>query len=462
MARILVLGSAPLPFMNAKRLYGPGIRTWQFASPLLEEGHEVRIVAGQAPQSGLDDQVGLERDRLSVVCLPQADFEAVDPVRKVLDGFRPDALVAAGYGASSVAVRLGIERPLWADFFGDPMAEAQALAQVLRDDNMVFRVWSYVAPVLERGDSFSVVSERQKCALIGQLAARGRLNMHTMGDDLVRVVPCGIAPLPAADGEPSNRRRMPEGAFLVLWSGGYNTWADVDTLFQALCLAMRERDEIQFVSTGGAIHGHDERTYPRFLEAVSSCELRDKFHLFGWVETSEVPFFYRACDVGINVDRFCYEGFLGSRNRILDWMNAGLTVVTTASCELSQILADQGLGVVVPTGKPEALAKALVSLADDREALKRFAERAQRYARERFGFETTARPLVRWAENPCFAADRGRAPRLGNPWTLRKRSLRRKWNDFKSVVREDGPGAALGAVGRGVFRRVREWRTSKG
>jgi len=462
MARILVLGSAPLPFMNAKRLYGPGIRTWQFASPLLERGHEVRIVAGQAPRCELEEANAGSGDRLSILCLPQADFEAVDPVRQGLEGFQPDAIVSAGYGASNVAVRLEIGPPIWADFFGDPMAEAQALARVLQDDNMVFRVWSYVAPVLDRADRFSVVSERQKCSLIGQLAARGRLNMHSMGYDPVKVVPCGIASLPHGDEESLQGRDLPEGAFLVLWSGGYNTWADVDTLFRALCLAMEQRQEIHFVSTGGSIQGHDERTYPRFLEAISSCEMRERFHLFGWVETSEVPSFYKVCDVGINVDRFCYEGFLGSRNRILDWMNAGLTVLTTESCELSQILADEDLGVVVPPGDAEALARALVSLVDDRASLKQRAERAQAFARDRFSFETTAQPLVEWAKSPCFAEDRFCAPRLGNPWTVCAQSLRRKWTDLRWMARVDGLKAALLAAGRGLYRRVGEWRKRKG
>jgi len=454
MARVLVLGSAPLPFTNARRLYGPGIRTWQFGLPLLNQGHEVWIVAGQAPEAGMDEPQGQRYDGLRLTCLPQAEFEAADSVRRAIRGFFPDAVVAAGYGASNVAVRLGIDRPIWTDFFGDAMAEAQALARVAGDDEMVYRIWSYVAPVLDRGDIFSVVSERQKCALIGQLSTRGRLNRYTLEYDLVKTVPCGIAPLPGCQGEPMRGHLLPEGAFLALWSGGYNTWADVDTLFEALVLAMDRREDIHFVSTGGCIHGHDESTYPRFLDRVSSSRHKDRFHLFGWVDTEQVPSFYEACDVGINVDRSCYEGFLGSRNRILDWANAGLAVLTTESCELSQILKDRELGFVVPPKDPEAMARAMVLMAEDRMAWKARANQARLFVRDSYSFEATARPLVEWMRDPQFAPDRGGSPRLGNPWNVYAWSLRRKWTGLKRMAQGDGLFAAATAAVRGLARRL--------
>jgi hypothetical protein len=44
MSRIMILGMSPLPFENDKKVYGTGIRTWQLASPLLEDGHHVCLV----------------------------------------------------------------------------------------------------------------------------------------------------------------------------------------------------------------------------------------------------------------------------------------------------------------------------------------------------------------------------------------------------------------------------------
>ncbi len=55
-------------------------------------------------------------------------------------------------------------------------------------------------------------------------------------------------------------RLASEGDFVVLWSGGYNTWTDVDTLFAGLIKAMKEEPRLRFVSIGGAIPGRDEQT----------------------------------------------------------------------------------------------------------------------------------------------------------------------------------------------------------
>ena len=37
--KIFVLGMSPMPFENDRKVYGTGIRTWQFVRPLLEKGH---------------------------------------------------------------------------------------------------------------------------------------------------------------------------------------------------------------------------------------------------------------------------------------------------------------------------------------------------------------------------------------------------------------------------------------
>ena len=55
-------------------------------------------------------------------------------------------------------------------------------------------------------------------------------------------------------------RLVPEDAFVVLWSGGYNVWSDIETLLQGLEKAMDEQPSIHFLSTGGAISGHDDAT----------------------------------------------------------------------------------------------------------------------------------------------------------------------------------------------------------
>lgn len=460
MAKILILGSSPLPFMNAKRLYGPGIRTWQFAVPLLNAGHEVRIIAAQVPDSRTKGPPlpvhGVPN--LSLTFMEQADFDNIAPVAHAMQNYEPDAIVAAGYGASRVAVGLDREMPIWADFFGDPMAEAQALAEVCGNDDKIYQIWSYVAPVLDRADRFSAVSERQKYAVIGQLASRGRLNRWTHRYDFVSCIPCALAPMQTLPVAKRMRGRLfPQEAFVVLWSGGYNTWADAESLFFALQWAMQRNPRIHFVSTGGQIDGHDEITYPGFLRRVEASDFKDRFHLLGWVETFDVRGLYAECDLAVNVDRPCYEGLLGSRNRILDWMDAGLPVLTTETCELSAILRERELGFVVQPGDQETLGQEILRLSLETDLLRERAERASAYAREHFTFEATTRAVRDWAQHPEPAPDRGRFPTLGGAWTFKFYGTQRRIDNLRQVAKARGWLAVLGIVLRGTLRRMFFW-----
>src|SRR4030042_1369409 len=82
-----------------------------------------------------------------------------------------------------------------------------------------------------------VVSESQRRAAIGELGAVGRLTAETCGYELVSVIPCAHVPpeeapprTDARAGRVARGRIVPDDAFVVLWSGGFNVWSDVATL----------------------------------------------------------------------------------------------------------------------------------------------------------------------------------------------------------------------------------------
>jgi len=195
----------------------------------------------------------------------EAAFESLALRERVL-AFDPQAVIGATVYAASVALRLRLELPFWADVFGDFMAEAQARARVGANDGVVARFWQAFLPVLEHADRFSCVCETQRWALTGQLGLSGRLSSLTAFEPLVSLIPCAAEAQrsPVEAGPLVRGVRLPEEAFLVLWSGSFNTWCDVDTLFAGLELAMRRERRMYFVSTGGAVRGHDEKTYRRF------------------------------------------------------------------------------------------------------------------------------------------------------------------------------------------------------
>ena len=75
---------------------------------------------------------------------------------------------------------------------------------------------------------------------------------------------CGGAALP--NGILASVEGIDADAFVLLWSGSFNTWCDVDTLFTGIERAMERLPSLVFLSTGGEVRGHDEvrtRTFAR-------------------------------------------------------------------------------------------------------------------------------------------------------------------------------------------------------
>src|SRR4030043_1224643 len=145
MSKIFILGMSPLPFENDKKLYGTGIRTWQFILPLIEKGHEVCVCSYAIPSAYPDDFESIfqksfnysrnsqERHIFEYNILKKDDFENIGLISGILTRFEPDCIVGCTFYPSFVASKLpGFLKtkkiPFWADLFGHVMAEAQARA----------------------------------------------------------------------------------------------------------------------------------------------------------------------------------------------------------------------------------------------------------------------------------------------------------------------------------------------
>jgi glycosyltransferase involved in cell wall biosynthesis len=415
MSRILLFGAGPLPFEDADRHYAVCKRTWQFLEPALAAGHRVHAICLLVPGARVRPGPRPEPERWSYQLVRAAQLHNLAWVQAVHDRIEPDAV--AGVGAllpRRAAAKVRTRAPRWIDLFGNAMAEAQARAARDGDDAILEDYWEAEAAALAAGDRFSVVGVRQKHAAVGELGCAGRLGADLYGHDLIAVMPCAWVPTPERAPAGAGLRGAAIGAddFVILWSGGFNTWVDSDTLFEGLERAMAQEPAIHFVSTGGALPEHDDSTYARFQQRASASAYHQRFHLLGWVEADRLAALVREADVGINVDRPCYEALLGSRSRFLDWLAAGLPLVTTELTELAEMVCAAGLGFAVPPADPAALAARLIELAGRPQALRQARARAPSWIRERFSIAATTAEWRAWAERPCFApdADRLRAP----------------------------------------------------
>jgi len=297
------------------------------------------------------------------------------------------------------------------------MAEGQSKAFRLNEDGPLSTFFNLEYPIICNADIFSAVAESQKWALIGELGLVGRLNRFTDNYEFCHVIPNGIeGPIARPATELIRGKKVGKDDFLVLWSGGFNTWCDYELLVSALEEVMTKFAHVKFIATGGQINGHDDVSYPRFHRLVSESRHRDKFILEGWIPSELLPHYYWESDIGINVDRDCYEVRLGSKNRILDWISAGLPPVCSRVCELSLLLENAGLGFTYAPGSREALVECLTKLIRmSRKELDALRETVRPKALEHLGFDNIMLPLRTWVRDPRFAPDQGRYVRLVKP-----------------------------------------------
>ncbi|MBC7333866.1 MAG: glycosyltransferase [Actinobacteria bacterium] len=492
MSKIFILGMSPLPFENDRKVYGTGIRTWQFVLPLLKGGHSICLcsyaipsaypdnfsskfyknfvyklsldssldnAAGESKDSEIKDMIKVNKGKreinekenediikdrkidtcnfsISEFCednskrnkeklnknaskffelnfeyniLKKDDFENLELLSNIFQEFKPDCVVGCTFYPSYIASRLLSYNsvPFWADLFGHVMAEAQARASVDGDDSCLFHYWNGEYNIITSADKFSCVSSRQEYALIGELGMVGRLNRYTQGYEFTCTIPCG---LPSEEFEHTKnvirgKDGIGEDDFVILWTGGYNTWVDIDTLFEGLVAAMKENPKIKFVSTGGEIPEQDTKTYPRFLKMVENSPYRNRFFMKGWVRGEDVPNYYFEADVGINIDKDIYEVRLGSKNRILDWMRAGLCVLSSNVCELTEIIERERIGYTFKAGDPDDLAKKLIYLASHPDEVKKTGLAGKKFGFRKFNFDKTTEVLQQWVNSPAFAPD---------------------------------------------------------
>ena len=415
--RVLVLGCAPLPFEDERMNLAPGARTWQLAGSLADDGHAVCVLAMRIPgtcepRDRAVDRVDPGHGAGPVVFSVEAKaFREPGVAESAVAAFRPDLVVGgSSAGPALRAAQVAGERPLWIDLFGDLMAEGQARLGVHPDDDLL-ACREVLEVLLERGDAFSAVSDRQRFAVLGQLGLTGRLNRETLGSELVHTVPCSVTDDRQGDvGDGSPDLGDPDiGAddVVLLWSGGFNTWCDVATLVGGVEQAMAADPRLRLVVTGGAVRGHDDRSYPAFLEGVARSRFAERFLVRGELPTGRAAAYRARADLGIVTERDLAERSLGSSGRVLRWLAEGLPVVCTGLSELGSILAAAELAWVYRAGDPGDLARAVLEAAADPEAARERAERARRYALEHWSRATTTEPLRRWARQARRAPDAG-------------------------------------------------------
>ena len=393
MSRILVLSPEPA----RARMAGMGIRACEIARHLSAAGHATTLAApgepSEAPRWLGASGVSVERLDAGVVASLAA---------------RHDGAVVSGH-VSNDLFRSAAPIPTLVDLY-DPFL-VENLAYASRLGPAVFRHdHATLSLQLERGDRFLVSSPLQRAFYAGFLLALGRVNPRVWADDpslerLLAVAPFGVPAEPPAPGPAL--LRTPETGIgpddPVLFFGGVYDWYDPAALLAVFdrVLASVPACRLVFVASPNP-ETTPQGAYARAEETARARGWHGRQVLFvPWFPYDARGAVYLEATAAILTHRSGLETDLSLRTRGLDFLWAGLPIVSHRGGAMGQLLSDSGAGLLVDPDDAEGLAAALVRVLTDPALGAGLSERG-RAAAASYRWERTLAPVLDFAAAPAF------------------------------------------------------------
>jgi glycosyltransferase involved in cell wall biosynthesis len=384
-----------------ERMAGPAIRAFELARALAREFDVTLAAPAPITRAG---------DGFDIVAWTPSSFPALLTGRDVVVAFGSLIADQPALRKADVAVV--------ADLY-DP-AGFEALEHHASDDvDTRWRVDLDARRVLlaqlDRADLLLCASERQRDLVIGMLTARGRINPATYDadptlDGLVAMVPFGVSDTPPTDSgaHPLRRPAGPFGAddVIALWGGGIYDWLDPEVLVDAVAQA---GDSVRAYFLAGT---HPTPAVPVMASARRAVARARELDVLGtkvvfadeWVPYDERVKLLLDADVGVSLHHRHLETRYAFRTRVLDYLWAGLPIVSSAGDVVADLVDGHDLGAVVPVGDAAALARALDDLCDS-ERRAACGKRASIVARS-FTWDTVSAPLMEFCRRSRRAPDR--------------------------------------------------------
>ena len=443
--RVAVATNEPL----TARMAGPAIRAWHMAEALAGE-HEVQLVTTEACERW--------HSHFLVRRVSARELAALERWWDVLV-FQGGLLHEHSFLRESKKV---VVADVYDPFHLENLEQTRGWGPSEREGT-VRHLTEVLNEQLRRGDFLLCASERQRDFWLGSLTSLGRVNPANYDEDptlssLLTVVPFGLPSEPPKLTKPALRGVVPgigPDDKVILWAGGVYNWFDPLTLVRAVDRLRHRLPSVRLFFLGLQ---HPNPNVPPMRMATELRRLAaDRglvgTHVFfndGWVDYEARADFLLEADIGVTTHLDNVETAYSFRSRILDYLWAGLPIVSTMGDAFAELIVDEGLGAAVPPGDEEALEAALERLlGDDKEAATCRANVAR--VAPRFAWEQVLEPLLAFCRNPRRAPDLLAAEAAAAPAaSVSPAGMRRL---VTAAYRDGGPGLVLRRA-RDMVKRV--------
>lgn len=440
--KIIILGNSPLPSDNSNSRPAAGLRTYQFIKALETANFEYKLIT-------ISIDKNCKKYNNTHTIIEKDDTKITSKLQSEITKYNPDIIIGINTYPSYLACKIKTKAAIWSDLNGWIMAEAQAQAYKSNSNDFLNHYFEIEKTIIKRTDKISTVSKNQKTAILGELATYGRLNKDTFNYEFAHKIENSTTwfkdEKQEYKKETNASKKINEENFNILWIGGYNTWADTDTLFKGIENAILKEKNIKYISTGGEITGLDDITFKSFKDKINKSKVKDNFVFLGWVKTEEIPSIYKKGSIGINVDKNCIETKTGARNRLNEMMKYSLPIITTKGSEIANDVKKYNTGLVVQSGNENELTEAILEMyknwKENKQEFKDFGKNGKKYCEEIMTYENTCKPLIKWLKTfkeskKLHAPDFEKDTKINNKYSLNTIKNYIKKNGFKKTIKK--------------------------
>jgi glycosyltransferase involved in cell wall biosynthesis len=353
------------PDVVGARMAGPGIRAWNIARQMAKVAPTTLVAKVEERDSSLSSQLGM-------TMLDKDSPEARNAIH--------DAAVLIGQPARRFRKRRRDQRIVF-DLFDPTVLELRELYGTwpsLRQRIHLAAEWWRLSEALMVADLLMCAAPRQR---------RFYQSLQS-GDANWIEVPFGIDPA-----EISSCAKPPSN--LIIWGGGVWEWLDPKTAVDAVLALNHDGLDCNLLFLGRTRPNRDlvdRRRADRFDRLLERGGSHVSAHA-DWVPYAERLSWLRSSKVAIMLHRPTAEAEFAIRTRLFDAIAAGIPVIATEKGFAAELVATEGLGIVVPPEDVRAVAEAIRRLLTDDVFHSACVMNLER-VRPRYAWEVVTRPLA--------------------------------------------------------------------
>lgn len=229
-------------------------------------------------------------------------------------------------------------------------------------------------------DHILYATEAQKDLYLGLMMSYGIIRPAEYYKDqnlsrFMTLAPFGISrsPLKATDAAVPARQfpSLRPTDKLVYWGGGIWNWFDPLTVIKAIEKLSRKRSDIKLLFLGTRHPNPNIAMETMCLKAVDYAKkhnLIDRFVYFnfGWVPYEQRVNYLSRANIGVSAHFDNLETRYSFRTRVLDYLWAGIPIITTQGDAMAKLVSRHKLGEVVGYEDVSGMAKVIERLADNK------------------------------------------------------------------------------------------------